>query len=486
MTPPHSRPDSVDPQDLRAAASSGDALWVLRLLAAGAAPDDDARCGFTPLRDCVLMASVWEPEDAPDTPPALVDDWASPEERKTARRESRARYRAQCDAHRRRVDAGAFCLPDDTRHYETARLLIDAGADVNAVDGEGDPVLAIAASGSARMVGLLLDRGACIDAPGQVGWSPLMNAALACNTPVVRLLLDRGADPHWRSADGERPIMAAAYGGSRRVVSMLLECGVDVNAAAETGTTALLAALMQGYEDIAQQLEAVGAVRGYLESLVAGDTQRADELAPSLPAGRHSTWGADAMEWAIRSSRVDVVRRLLSAGADPNSGLPFGWKYLTSAVNDGEVAIVEALLDAGADPNLDRGTASYPLGEAVGSGDATLLALLLTRGADPESVDDAARTPLMQAAMWGATAAAAVLLDAGAALNHCTDRGSPLYEAVMARQYDMVGWLLAHGALPRIGLAGWPITGLPEVQEDARMFSTIREAMATRRSSEPD
>jgi ankyrin repeat protein len=74
---------------------------------------------------------------------------------------------------------------DSPRQVEMARILVDAGADVNA------PLVAAAGMNNAVAIGYLLDRGGAIDGTG--GWSPL-EEALYWNSQRARdLLLQRGA-----------------------------------------------------------------------------------------------------------------------------------------------------------------------------------------------------------------------------------------------------------------------------------------------------
>ncbi|HKN87062.1 MAG TPA: ankyrin repeat domain-containing protein [Nitrospiraceae bacterium] len=63
------------------------------------------------------------------------------------------------------------------------------------------PLILAAAKGHQEMVGLLLDRGAQVNAADYTGWTPLHAAIYGGHAEVVQLLLDRGADfkyaHHW-------------------------------------------------------------------------------------------------------------------------------------------------------------------------------------------------------------------------------------------------------------------------------------------------
>jgi len=89
----------------------------------------------------------------------------------------------------------------------TARILMDAGADVGAVarnDMKVQPLHAAAAAKEVEIVRMLLDRGADPNARQQVGYTALMECARGGRDDMVSLLLTHGADPTLTSDDGKR------------------------------------------------------------------------------------------------------------------------------------------------------------------------------------------------------------------------------------------------------------------------------------------
>lgn len=75
---------------------------------------------------------------------------------------------------------------------QIAKLLLDKGADVNALGGEhGHALQAASESGREQIVKLLLDKGADVNADGG-NRSPLCVASESGHEQVVRLLLDTG------------------------------------------------------------------------------------------------------------------------------------------------------------------------------------------------------------------------------------------------------------------------------------------------------
>jgi ankyrin repeat protein len=102
------------------------------------------------------------------------------------------------------------------RHPELASVLIECGADVNAVARNAfgvAPVHAAASVRDAATMRLLLGRGAEANARQQLGYTALHTAAQLGDEEIVDLLLAHGADPHAAADDGKTPAdLATAQG----------------------------------------------------------------------------------------------------------------------------------------------------------------------------------------------------------------------------------------------------------------------------------
>ncbi len=88
---------------------------------------------------------------------------------------------------------------------EAARLLIQRGAQVNQPSKNMQKVMPLhsaAAGQHLEIARMLLDAGAQIDAVQEGGFTPLMSAAQNGQVEMVRLLLERGADRTRQTEDG--------------------------------------------------------------------------------------------------------------------------------------------------------------------------------------------------------------------------------------------------------------------------------------------
>lgn len=156
---------------------------------------------------------------------------------------------------------------------------------------------------------------------------------------------------------------------------------------------------------------------------------------------------------AIGAGRVEVVRRLLAAGADPNAADQIGFTPLHQAAALGHRAVAELLLDSGAllgtqttrlytGPGQNIGSGGTPLHAAVANQRLALVKLLLERGADPDAFAEL-QTPLSMAVANGWIEGTMRLLESGAD----PDLGYALHRA-SARDPKWVALMLDAGADP--------------------------------------
>lgn len=100
---------------------------------------------------------------------------------------------------------------------EVVRLLLQAGADPNISDEDGNTAL-IGAAWDADAVLLLIRAGANVNAQSKKGFTPLINCA---DPDVARVLLAHGADPSVRDAEGKTALEVARKYGMKEKEAVL-------------------------------------------------------------------------------------------------------------------------------------------------------------------------------------------------------------------------------------------------------------------------
>jgi len=123
-------------------------------------------------------------------------------------------------------------------------LLLDRGADINAVGGDYGTALGAAAfTGEEKIVSLLLDRGADINAVGGKYGTALGVAAFHRKDRVVSLLLGRGADINTLGGEYGTALGVAAFHGKEEVI-VGGEYGTALGVAAYKGHESILSLLL--------------------------------------------------------------------------------------------------------------------------------------------------------------------------------------------------------------------------------------------------
>jgi RNA polymerase sigma factor (sigma-70 family) len=121
---------------------------------------------------------------------------------------------------------------------EMVRLLLDNGTPVETTTGHGEPMLNIAAShGHIETARLLLERGADPNG-GHYPHAPTHKAAGTNQIEMQRLLLEWNADIERRDRHGRTPLHWAATAGHAGMVRLLIERNAEVEATDNRGRTA--------------------------------------------------------------------------------------------------------------------------------------------------------------------------------------------------------------------------------------------------------
>jgi ankyrin repeat protein len=320
--------------------------------------------------------------------------------------------------------------------------LLEAGADPNAADSEGQPLMVVslkALKGQEveEVVSLLVRAGADPNQAGPKRTSPLELALGTGSAKLVRMLLGAKADPDGRTASGLYPLRHAVNSGNPELVRELLAAGAKVELAEQQSLPLLITALKE-IQDPAKE-EIAGLLLG-----AGADPNRSDRK------------GLTPLEWALRERRHGLVAMLLKAKADPNAQTSDGRTPLGWVAGSGAVETLRCLLEAGADPNERGKDGCPPLLAAIRDAPAkereAAVRALLAAGADANRADAEGVSPLEWASAKDSQGSLlSMLLAAHANPNATTSDGlHPLIKAAAAGNWTAVQLLLGAGANPRV------------------------------------
>jgi quinoprotein dehydrogenase-associated probable ABC transporter substrate-binding protein len=137
------------------------------------------------------------------------------------------------------------------------KMLIAHGAKLDATDNRGLTPLVIAAQNAKiKSTRVLLDAGADVNAPvTKGGYTPLMLASRSGSNELATSLIEHGANVNAANLGGVTALMIATAGNRSTLVELLLKAGAVVDARSEDGRTALSIAHANSNDAVIKILE---------------------------------------------------------------------------------------------------------------------------------------------------------------------------------------------------------------------------------------
>ena len=221
--------------------------------------------------------------------------------------------------------------------WDIANFLLDHGADSNAAGGSPSSTpltLAAGKSGSGTTVAKLLEHGADLNTPDNIGNTALINAASSGQTDVMKLLLDHGAKVGIKGILGTA--LAASYDLER--ADLLISHGATV----DDWVPALIG------QDARLDSEQKALFRAVTTDNVRGMAAIPNSVSKEFPGG------LTPLFLAIKLTRTNVTDWLLEHGAvanerDARGMSPLHWAVIADTQEpQRKIGLIDSLLKHGA------------------------------------------------------------------------------------------------------------------------------------------
>ncbi|MCP4441043.1 MAG: hypothetical protein GY810_19135 [Aureispira sp.] len=390
----------------------------------------------------------------------------------------------------------------EANRIEIIEILLEAGADIEYLDGDKDTALMTAINWQkTQAVTTLIEAGANVNLLNKNNWAPITRSIHLKNQRLFDILiqvpdidinlgadlqisafhfafrssmnsfqnckkiLEKGFDPNiLQNKDTQSSFLIKAVIHERSLVEkkelieLLLNHGSDINHQDINGETAWSHALDDNYQELATWLVSKGAIidkakapfLGFMNAIKDNDIAKVREyLSTSLDINQPNSNNKDktALMWAAHKGHSDICQLLIAHGAEVDSIDKNQWTALSYTTFYNSPKCFDLLIEAGANPN-DQPNYSRSLINACRKNHLAMAKTLLDEGADVDSVDTRQQSSLALAASKGYLALVELLLKYKPNLELPTEKGSTaLGAAAYNNQVEIVKVLIKAGAI---------------------------------------
>ncbi|MBN2533408.1 MAG: ankyrin repeat domain-containing protein [Spirochaetales bacterium] len=354
---------------------------------------------------------------------------------------------------------------------EIVKLFLNAGVNLKAdCYKETYPLHVATDRQNLELIILFIQNGISVNQKNSSGRTPLMNAAGNGNMDIARYLIQNKAGLNEQDNNGNTALMYACSGNYLELFKFLVDQGATINLKNNEGKSVIVCAAEEENREIVQFLltckpvctkeenlfiqNFLGQKRNpdieLLRAVKAGDLKKTREwIKQGAHADAKTKEGYPALFFAVTNGYNDIVKELITSGADVHQCFPGERTVLSMAVYCRQFELVRYLVEDKKCPVNHRNlSGSYTvIGSALRIKDPVackkMLKYLFSKGAKTnpgilrEAIRDSTTTSLQ------------ILVENGADIDGTVDWGyndTPLMFAVEKSKPEMVRWLITHGA----------------------------------------
>lgn len=333
-------------------------------------------------------------------------------------------------------------------NYVFTEYLISSGANVNSLGKKRQTPLHTAVFNESKIIiNLLLKNDADVNVFDDDNLSPLKIAVIKGNKEIVELLIDKAKSTVKASL---KSLLKIAWNNSTfKIFELLLNVGLEVYplAAGKIVPPLHMAVLKNNFETFDRLINDGADINDLfwektpLDIAVRRGYKEMTALLVKNKANVNLKNGKSILVVAVKKDNFELMRILVDAGADVNSGAP-----LNQAIENNNYEIVKYLVTNGANVNASGEWGITPLEHAVKRGYKKIVELLIEYKVDVNYKSYSEFSCLNTAIGQNNFEIFKLLLDADAHIHSLPGENAPIYVAVDKNNYEITKHLINCGA----------------------------------------
>lgn len=206
---------------------------------------------------------------------------------------------------------------------------------------------------SRRMDALLSHNPDLVHATDSLGRTGLHWAALGGNVNEVKMILACGGVPNLKDNEGKTPSDLAIENGHKEIVPLLMRGRIPIQNDSEARKTDVVGNLLPEAKSQERRVEEkpLQPAKALRMAVIAGEVEKVESILdrdPDLINSIDAKIRWTPLHWAVERTRCEVVRLLLSRGAEVDVRDIHGWTPLALARRNGNQKMMDLLAGCGA------------------------------------------------------------------------------------------------------------------------------------------